>query len=363
MVGRHVNLDRDWWLACDRIISEVTASQDLAPAVDWYAVADGVLGLCSECAALRQRWSEIYGDCRCSPPAGDRPVLRCHIFLPRAAPQCSVVHFQDGEPLDAVVFNLRVLPDRRLREIESPVPSWRMLAREETPGVPLAACKGDFLILDRRQPWEAFIAHYALHRVLRLQKNIMVFHASSAKVGGSGVLMMGPKKSGKTTLSMALAARGHGFLGDEFAAVRRSTHEVVPFRRAVSIRPGPCLPAVEEFLREKKLEPELYPDGTTRIRANMSDIFPAAAAAGPALVRNIFFLRSFSQQPRAERFIPASEHLRLLTPQGSTLWNLSPGRTVISLMCLLNSASCYFLELGGTPLQSAQLVEAVMEAA
>lgn len=358
-----MKLERDWWLSCDRILSEVSASQHPAPAVDWYAVADGVLGLCSEDGALRQRWSEIYGDCRSSPPAGDLPVLRCHIFLPPAAPQCSVVRFQDGEPLDAVEFNLKVLPDRRLREVESPLLSWRMLAREESPDVPFAASQGDFLIFDRGQPWEAMIAHYALHRALRLQKDIMVFHASSARVNGSGVLMVGPKKSGKTTVSMALAARGHGFLGDEFAAVRRSTHEVVPFRRAVSMRAGTCPPAVEEFVKKKKLQPELYPDGSTRIRANMSEIFPGTAAAGPAPVRNIFFLRGFAEQPCAEKFIPAPEHIRLLTPQGSTLWNQPPGRTVISLMNLLKSASCHYLDLGGTPLQSAQLVESVMEAA
>lgn len=354
---------RDWWLSCESLVSEVTASQEPAPAVDWYAVADGALGLCSEDPALRQRWSEIYGDCRRLPPTDTASVLRCRISLPRSAPGCSVVQFQDHEPLDAVEFNLKVLPDGRLREIESPLPSWRMLARQESPESPFAACKEDIVVFDRKQPWEAMVAHYALHRVLRLQKDIMVFHASSAKVGGRGVLMVGPKRSGKTTVSMALAARGHGFLGDEFAAVRRSTNEVIPFRRAVSIRPGPCPPAVEEFLRKKGLEPELYPDGTTRIRANMGQIFPATATVEPAPLRNIFFLRGFAERPRAEKFLPAPEHIRLLTPQGSTLWNQSPGRTVLSLMSLLRSASCHFLDLGGTPLQSAQLVESVMEAA
>jgi serine kinase of HPr protein (carbohydrate metabolism regulator) len=55
---------------------------------------------------------------------------------------------------------------------------------------------------------------------------------------GQGLLLVGPKGSGKTTISLALAARGHDFLGDEMAGVRIGSLELVPVRRSLAVRDG-----------------------------------------------------------------------------------------------------------------------------
>jgi hypothetical protein len=85
--------------------------------------------------------------------------------------------------------------------------------------------------------------------------------------------------------------------------------------------------------------------------------------AGATALKHIFFLRGFAETATAERFQPSAADVHLLTPQGSTLWSMSPGQTMMSLMRLMSSVNCYFLDLGGPPLQTARLIEKTVEAA
>ena len=61
-------------------------------------------------------------------------------------------------------------------------------------------------------------------------------------------MLVGPKGAGKSTLALALAARGHALLGDEHACYLPATGELLPFRRPVGIKPGPRAAAVESAL-------------------------------------------------------------------------------------------------------------------
>ena len=49
-------------------------------------------------------------------------------------------------------------------------------------------------------------------------------------------MLAGPRYSGKSTLSLALAARGHHFLSDEIAWYIPSTRHLTAFRRPVGVR-------------------------------------------------------------------------------------------------------------------------------
>lgn len=349
-----------WWLRCHELAQAHSNAAHLQPETDWYSVADGALGLASADVPLRQRFADIYGDCRISAPEDSRPTVHCKVTRLCGDSPLVAAEFQDAEPLDAVAFNISVLPDRRLVEVTSSVSGWRLMAREGHSDTPFAAFHENLVLMDAHQPWEPFVAHYSLHRALRLQRDIFVFHASSADVWGKGVLLVGPKKSGKTTLSMTLAARGHGFLGDEFAAIRRSTCELLPFRRAVSIRQGPAAPEVEQLWNRSANE--VYPDGSTRVRARISQIFPESTKAGVTPLSTIFFLRDFREKCAVEAFKPTADHIKFLTPQGSTLWSRSPAQTMMGLAKIMNSAKCYFLDLGGSPVETARLVEKTLEA-
>src|SRR5205823_3446641 len=129
------------------------------------------------------------------------------------------------------------------------------------------------------------------HRVLRLQRDVFFFHAASASIDGRGLLLVGPKESGKTTLSMALADHGHAFFGDEVAAVRRETLELLPFRRRLSIRNGPASSGVERALARTPFPVAQLGDGTARTHAQPLDVLPAVPV-GPVRISTIFFLRS-----------------------------------------------------------------------
>ena len=138
---------------------------------------------------------------------------------------------------------------------------WRTIASRQTPGEPQVALCDRHALVDRRQVWQPFIANYAINRVLRLQREMLFFHAASIGIEGRGAMIVGPKASGKTTTAMALAARGHAFLGDEMAAVHRTTKVMLPFRRAVSVRRGPRARRVDEHLARCQ-----YPAGSVPLR-------------------------------------------------------------------------------------------------
>lgn len=330
-------------------------------ALDWFRIADGFLGLDCDHTPVTHRWREIYHDCRCAGPEDGFPSLSCSVRA-SATPHLVRLDCDDDEPLDPIEFNLRIVPDPRYVEMASPLTGWRFLARSEAPDVPFAGFRGRTVFINRADPWEAYVAHYTLHRILRLQRNIMVFHSSAVSVHGSGVMMLGPRKAGKTTLSLALAAMGHRFFGDEFAAVRRDSSVLVPFQRAVSIRSGPAAAPVEAAINSGRYSSEVYPDGAPRYRIPASDV-TGGQPATPVPVGALFFLQGFADRPSVTPFQAGLQHLRLLSPLGSTVAGAAPGQTVADFLRLLKRARCYFIHPGGAPQDTAELIVRTMETA
>jgi hypothetical protein len=331
------------------------------PSTDWYRIADGFLGLDCDYGPVTQRWREIYHDCSCAGPEGGLPSLAC-VLRTQGNPDTARLDCDDDVTLDPIDFNLRIVPDQRFLEVPSPLSGWRFLARIDTPELPFAGFRDRTVILDRQQPWEHFAAHYSLHRLLRLQRNTMVFHAAAVAVNGGGVILTGQKQAGKTTLSLALAALGHSFFGDEFAAVRRDSGDLVPFCRAVSIRLGPAAAPVAAALSSGRYSAEAYPDGTPRFRIPASELVESASAT-PTPVHAIFFLRPFAERPRVTPFQAGLQHVRLLSPLGSTVADFPPAQTISDFLRLLKRARCYFIEPGGSPEETAEAILGTLEAA
>lgn len=63
-------------------------------------------------------------------------------------------------------------------------------------------------------------------------------HAASVARDGRCIVLAGPGEAGKTTLALALAARGFEILSDELAILDPSAGTVYPYRRNVHVRPG-----------------------------------------------------------------------------------------------------------------------------
>jgi hypothetical protein len=266
--------------------------------------------------------------------------------------------FEDAVPLDLADFILKVFPDRAFSETHSAADGWRVLSLGDDQGSTVAL-SGNQLLFRRSDPWRALVGSTAVSRLIRLQRRMLFFHAASVGVAGSGVLLVGPKGAGKTTLSLALAARGHEFLGDEIAGIRLGSNELVPVRRSLAIRAGPRAVAVTDALTQVAAPVEVYPDGSERLRAQAAELFPGSRANSLPLGA-IVFLRGFEPTPRVERLESCRELLGELTPMGATLWGMPPGRRAFDMSSILAKSRCYQMVLGA-PEDSAEAIEQMME--
>lgn len=355
-----VDYDGAWWHQASSIVEDLAERQVWSEPVDWYQLGEGFLGVAGDDSSFKRRFQRIFVECATTPPnEGEGPVVKCSVRS-LDQPFLALINIDDPEPLDSIQFALSLFGNRGFNEIPSPLADWRWLSGPDKRTEPLMAVQGNLTIADRNQQWQALVANCIINRLLRLQSNLLFFHAASVAIHGSGILLSGPKGSGKTTTSIALASRGYSFLGDEVAAVRTSPTELVPFRRSVSIKPGPCAPIVDKLLKKGMYTTELLPDGTARVQIALGTLFPESIFRAAPL-RSIFFLRGFASRARAEQFNPKIHHVKLLAPLGGTLWGLSPGQRIMRFLNLLSKIRCYFLDVG-PPEETANLVEDTMEA-
>jgi hypothetical protein len=62
-----------------------------------------------------------------------------------------------------------------------------------------------------------------------------------------------------------------------------------------------------------------------------------------------------------EPIVPQARHLSLLSPLAPSLWEASPGHRAIEFLKLLANAQCFYLDVGGSPDDTADLVEKTVE--
>lgn len=190
-----------------------------------------------------------------------------------------------------------------------------------------------------------------LHRLMQLRPDVVFFHAASVALGGAGVLFVGPKGSGKSTTSLALATRGHGFLGDETAAYVPATGEILPMRRPVGIKPGPRAQAIGAALVRAGRDPDR--DGLLRVPVEAVIAVPPAASVA---LRDIVFLEGFRERPSLTRIEPGRHEIARLQPSVSSLVNAPRARRVFEMAGMLSRARVYRL-WPGDPDETARLLE------
>jgi hypothetical protein len=305
---------------------------------------------------LNLRFRQIYPEGIVGPEEDHEGPLRVRCSV-RSLDQPNVagIAFEDPEDLDGIEFCRALFPDRSYIAGPPAAPGWQTLSLRDRPLEPLVAMSGNFAIVDRQQNWQPLIANLAVNRVLRLQRNVLFFHAASAQIGRSGFMLVGSKGSGKTTTSLTLASRGHGFLGDEVAAVRADTREMLPFRRAASIKAGVRTSGVTRRLADGNYPAEKFPDGSARVLANVADLFPDAIASS-AKLNSIFFLRRFGSRPAVEEFSFGLEKFHLLTPLACSMWGVPTGLRMLQISRMLTEVRCYHLD-PGSPDETAELLE------
>jgi hypothetical protein len=345
-----------WWLRAHEIVVACARREASDGSPNRYRLANGELILDCEDEALEHRFEHIYGEGAVGGTLCEAAhSVKCVVRIFDAA--LAAVWFDDPEPLDAFAFCQSLFPDRGYVEGPAGAHGWRTIALRQTPREPQIALRDDYALVDRRQLWQPFIANYAVNRVLRLQREVLFFHAASIGIEGRGALIVGPKASGKTTTALALAARGHDFFGDEVAAIHSSTRAMLPFRRAVSLRAGPRARQVDDQLASFRHARETFPDGVERTLVKAGALFPRRGAL-PTTLSCVMFLRQFAELPTAEPFTFGLRHVRLLSPLAASMWGMPAGARMVDLSRLLQGVGCYFLD-PAQPEATAELVEQI----
>jgi hypothetical protein len=290
-------------------------------------------------------------------PSQDENLARIVLRIENvpSEPEVLAIAVRPGLP-NGIDFLRRLLPERRYVECVEFDRGWRMLALQQSPEEPVLAFGQSVILASRSHTWQHPIALYAISSALGAQPDLFVFHAASVGVWGKGVLLSGPKGTGKTTLSLCFASRNHAFLGDEWAAISTLTGELLPLRRAASIRPGPHPRGLDDYLRDHHCGTEILPDGTERVRANVAVAYPRAQARAVPLT-DIFFLRRFALRPAVEQLTLKGIELPPVSPLLASIWGHALGRRTLDLLRTLDNARWWHLDVGGSPEETTELVE------
>ncbi len=257
------------------------------------------------------------------------------------------------QPVDDVFFGLS-FPECPFESGRSADGLWtEVWTRGERP---IFAYRDDVSLFRKTaEGWRAKLISVLYRGSLRLRDDLIFFHASALSITGKGVLLVGRKKSGKSTTALALAARGHSVLADSCACYAPATGQLVPFRRPVGIREGPRARAVDEALARTGVR------GVQRdesLRVDLATLLPVSNAVSvPADA--IFFLREFAPQTRIEALKNDAAELANLRPIYSSFANAPHTQRVFELIRLLSHARLYAL-WPGNPDEAARSIEEVI---
>lgn len=229
---------------------------------------------------------------------------------------------------------------------------WKCVAFRGS-GVPAFAFRDRDCLFSLGARWQGTIVRYLFWRLLRIRSDAIFFHASALGIDGEGTVFVGPKGSGKSTLSLALAARGHNFLADDVAGYIPERGELIPFRRPVGIKPGPRARAVERGLAPGAAR-QIARDGYARV--DIATLFTVQPPR-PFPLRRVVFLSGFAENPLLERVTPRREEIIRLQPLMSSFLNASHSKRVFELARLLSSAKVYRLHPGDPDATAAYVEE------
>ncbi|HMH52785.1 MAG TPA: hypothetical protein VK548_21285, partial [Candidatus Acidoferrum sp.] len=331
-----------WNLTSAEILDEATWLPH-SPVSAWFRIADGTLELISDYPPLLEEIETIYGDCGICGPLAEGYDVRC---TATAVP---------GLPLLALTFEGSRLPDlvdsasspyrfrRRPDYVEAtgPLPGWRALVTAECDGrLFLTADRQRALVNLDEAPREA-VVDWIVSVVQSVQAGVLFIHAATVGIGGSGALIIAPSGGGKSTTALAVARRKHAFLGDDVAAVRLATREVVPFPKAAGLRDGSLARSLESEVQACRHVHATNGNGLERILVRVSDLFPWSMS-GPLPLKFAFVLDALGERAEITELRPGlEERARLLcvATEASAAWAVSPGRDLMLFLSVIRLLS------------------------
>ncbi len=217
---------------------------------------------------------------------------------------------------------------------------------------PRLAYRDEFCLFRKDQEWKIKLITVFYRGVLRLRDDLIFFHASALSVCDRGVMLVAPRKGGKSTTALALAGRGHSILSDSCACYRPTTGELIPFRRPIGIREGPRSRSVDETLRLATAR-AVYRDDSVRV--DLDAILPPVPLAAVPLSA-VLFLKGFADQTQLERITNARPELANLQPIYSSFANAPHTQRVFQLIQFLSRARLFAIR-PGDPDEAARMIE------
>ncbi len=355
--------DDAWWSAARLRVVEQRDYVSRATAA--YQFGDAVLHMSADDPALLAAFPRRYGDCAVALPAApDAAAVRCTMRR-SVDPQLVVLTFHAGGPADAAAAAYNLLRPTcavpPFRVWDAPVAGWRLTGGATGP---VLAARGAQVLLHPKLVPPEFLVEFLVGITLGAQPGTLPIHGASLQVGAAGIILVGASHAGKTTTSLHLAARGHTLLGDEIALIRQATGEVVPFRRAVNIRPGPYGEDLAGELGLSAADVAADADITPR---RIADLFPRQRPR-PVPLRAAFFLAGFADRPSIEPFQLTFDQAEVFdwitTPEiAYCSWGVAPARRAVRLVVLKRTLAripCWQVKVG-PPRDTAALIEHTME--
>ncbi len=351
--------DLDCWDVVPALALEAAQRLRQSPRPAWFRIGDAFLEVVSDHDALFRELETVYGDCGVPPPPSGTPRIRCSAGVLRGVPLVSLSF--DGlrvpDPLETARSPYRFLLRQRYVDVPGPMSGWRQLVNVEVGNRLLVASNGRTALVNLDEPEFAVDCIVGVAR--STQAGVLFLHAASVGVAGAGALLIGPSRGGKSTTALTLAWRGHTFLGDDVAAVRLATGEILPFPRSAGLRDGPLARLLDERLRACRQVRAAGRHGTFRTLVRVSDLFPASMG-GPLPLRFAFLLDGFADRATITAYRPDLgdiKRLQSVAPRG-----ISPGRDLMSFLVMVDFLSrlrCHLVQLG-SPEETASLLEAAM---
>jgi hypothetical protein len=324
------------------------------PSGGFFRLAGRLLALSSEDPLLPAEVEHLLGPPLPGPLEGAALVARVTL----GAGGFAHLHLQMSDPAHLVPADLLLAagtPDFPFDLLEAAGARAVFARRGERE--PALLVEGGDVRLRMVEGWRKALGLLLLQRLMRSRADAVFFHAASVALRGRALLLVGPKGAGKSTLALALAARGHALLGDENACYLPATHEVLPFRRPVGVKPGPRSAAVEARLRALDRLPER--DGMMRLPA---DDLAAPGDEGPRPLGAVVFLDGFAPASRLRALAPARADVGRLQPVGASMVNAPRTRRVFEMARLLAQSAVYELTAGPPDAAAATLEEGVFAA-
>lgn len=332
----------EWWQHAPALLARL-GSRAPAGGPVWYRFGDGCLGVASEDVPFADRCRALFKECAVPDPGPTAVRATCTVRVD-APTGLRLVTLDDGTGSGIVDLALRLFGERGYVAHPASGP-WRALGLPSSPAAEWPLGSGPHLVVPEGGDWRPLVGSVAVSSLLARQPDVLFVHAGAVAIGGAGLVLAGPRGSGKTTVSLALASRGHDFFSDEVAAIRVTPGTLLPVRRATSIRSGPRAAGVDAALRDAPRRWETYPDGTPRLRADPADL-SAPLTTGEVPLRWLLFLRRFAAAPAVEWLTPTLEHVRHLTPVGGTLWGDATAARLMRAYGLLRRVRCGYLDPG-----------------